>query len=341
MTFANPNAFWLLAVLPVLVAFFALGFRAKRRALARFGNPELMARLTSSASITRQYIKATLLIGALFWFVFALARPQFGTILETVRREGSDIVLALDVSQSMMAQDLKPNRLVKAKSEIQSLLGKIQGNRVGLVAFAGSAFLQCPLTTDYRAIELFLDGVDTRTVSTAGTDLGEAIRTSVQAFDEKTGAFRAIVLITDGEDNEGKAQAAAKEAAAAGVRVFPIGIGSTQGEPIPIGDHGADGGYKKSRGGEIILSKLDVKTLTEIAGATHGMFHQATREELELETVYKEIQNLQKHELYSKDMARYQDQYQLFLALGLLLLMAEWFLSDRRPASAEWHGRFS
>ncbi|MBI4870156.1 MAG: VWA domain-containing protein [Candidatus Riflebacteria bacterium] len=341
MTFANPHALWLLALLPALGLFFLLGLRAKRRALARFGNPQLVARLTSSASITRQTLKMALFLGGIFWLVIALARPQFGTVVETVRRQGSDLVLGLDVSQSMMAQDLKPNRLVKAKSEIQSLLRHVRGNRVGLVVFAGSAFVQCPLTTDYRAIELFVDAADSRTVARQGTDLGEAIRTTMSAFDQKEGAFRAIVLITDGEDHEGQGVEAAKEAAAAGIRIFPIGIGSTQGEPIPLAEKGSEGGYKKSKGGEILVSRLDARALAEIATLTHGVFHQATREELELEAVYREIQSLERHELYSKDVARYQDQFQVFLALGLLLLMAEWFLSDRRPETAEWYGRFA
>lgn len=340
MHFANPNAFWLLALLPVLALFFAAGHRARRRALALFATPELMARLTASTSLTKQTLKAALFLGALFWFIVALARPQFGTVVEAIRREGSDVVLALDVSRSMLTQDLKPNRLVKAKSEIQSLLGRLQGNRVGLVVFAGSAFLQCPLTTDYRAIELFLDGVDPSTVSRPGTDLGEAIRASVAAFEQKSGAFRAIVLLTDGEDNEGRGLEAAKEAAAAGIRIFTIGIGSTEGAPIPLSEQSAEGGYKKSKSGEIVLSKLGATGLADIARETGGSFHQATREEMELESVFQSIANLQKHELYSRDMARYQDQYQLFLALGILLLAAEWFLSDRRPEGQEWHGRF-
>ncbi|MBI3892707.1 MAG: VWA domain-containing protein [Candidatus Wallbacteria bacterium] len=341
MRFANPQAFWLLGVLPVLALFFVASFRAKRRALDRFGSHELMVRLASSASLTRQYIKMALMLSGMFWLIVALARPQFGMVMETVHRQGSDLVIALDVSKSMLAQDLKPNRLVKAKSEIQSLLSKLRENRAALVIFAGGAFLQCPLTTDYRAIEVFLDAVDTDSVSRHGTDLGEAIRASVKAFEDKSGNFRAIVLITDGEDHEGRTLEAAKEAAAAGVRIFPIGIGTLQGEPVPVGEKGADGGYKKSKSGEIILSRLDVNGLAQIAQLTHGVFHQATREELELENVYKEMQGLEKHELYSKEMAHYKDQFQVFLALGLLLLAAEWFLSDRRSSSDEWQGRFA
>ncbi|MBI2945394.1 MAG: VWA domain-containing protein [Candidatus Wallbacteria bacterium] len=331
----------MLGLLPMLALFFIASFRAKRQALDRFGSHDLMLRLTSSASLTRQYIKMALMLSGMFWLVVAMARPQFGTVVESIRREGSDLVIALDVSKSMLAQDMKPNRLVKAKSEIQSLLARLHGNRVGLVVFAGSAFLQCPLTTDYRAMEVFLDAVDTDSVSRHGTDLGEAIRTALKAFEDRSGNFRAIALITDGEDNEGKGAEAAKEAATAGVRIFTIGVGSTAGEPVPVGGQTGEGGYKKSKAGEIVLSRLDAAGLAEIARVTHGVFHQATREELELETVYREIESLEKHELYSKEMARYQDQFQVFLALGLLLLAAEWFLTDRRSTADQWQGRFA
>ncbi len=340
MTFANPQAFWVLLALPVLAFFFLASFKAKAKALERFGSPRLMSQLASSASITKQYIKAGLILGGIFWFIFALARPQFGMVVETIRREGSDIIIALDVSQSMMAQDLQPNRLVKAKSDIQALLSRMEGNRVGLVVFAGSAFLMSPLTTDYRAIELFLRGADVGAVSRQGTNLSQAILTSLDSFDEKVGAFRAIVLITDGEQHEGEAIEAAEKAAKAGVRIFTIGIGTTEGVPIPIGKKGAEGGYKKSGAGEIVLSRLDAATLAEIARLTGGVFHQATRQELELDVVQQEIDGLEKRELYSKEVARYQDQFQVFIALGLLLLLAEWFLSDRRSESREWTGRF-
>lgn len=266
-----------------------------------------------------------------FFLLFSLARPQLGTKLTLMKREGVDIVIALDCSFSMLAEDFKPNRLEKAKQEVKGLIARMQGDRVGLVAFAGVAFVQCPLTIDYSAAQMFLEIMDINLIPQPGTAIGDAIRTSIKAFNQKERKYKVLILLTDGEDHDSDPLKAAEEAAQEGIRIYAIGIGSTQGEPIPLRNEREDvTGYKKDEEGSVVVSKLDEITLQKIALTTGGKYYHATSGEMELDKIYDDISKMEKKELEGKLTVQYEDRYQYFLFISVLLLVAEFLLSERR-----------
>jgi Ca-activated chloride channel family protein len=321
----------LLILLPLLLAFFWLVFRLKKKAMQRFGNLGLMEKLTLSYSPRKQRWKIALLLLAVFFLLFSLARPQLGTKLTLMKREGVDIVITLDCSFSMLAEDFKPNRLEKAKQEVKGLIARMQGDRVGLVAFAGVAFVQCPLTIDYSAAQMFLDIMDVNLIPQPGTAIGDAIRTSIKAFNQKERKYKVLMLLTDGEDHDSDPLKAAEEAAQDGIRIYAIGIGSVQGEPIPLRNERDDvTGYKKDEEGNVVVSKLDETTLQKIALTTGGKYYHATSGEMELDKIYDDISKMEKKELEGKLMVQYEDRYQYFLFISVLLLVAEFLLSERR-----------
>jgi Ca-activated chloride channel family protein len=321
----------LLAVIPLLLIFFWLVLRMKSRALKRFGNLDLIKKLSLSFSPKKQRWKIVLLLLAVSFLLFSLARPQLGTELTLMKREGVDIVIALDCSHSMLAQDFKPSRLEKAKQEMKGLIARMRGDRVGLVAFAGVAFIQCPLTLDYSAAGMFLDIMDENLIPQPGTAVGDAIRTSTEAFNQKERKYKVLILLTDGEDHGSEPLEAAEEAAAEGIVIYTIGIGSVQGEPVPVlNKRGMVTGYKKDREGSVVVSKLDETTLQKIALTTGGKYYHATSGEMELEKIYSEISKMEKKELEGKLMTQYEDRYQIFLFLAVVCLTIEFLLSERR-----------
>jgi Ca-activated chloride channel family protein len=321
----------ILALLPLLVIFYWLAFRMKKRALRRFGNLALMEKLALSFSPGKQRWKIVLLLLGILFLGFSLARPQLGTRLTLMKREGVDIVIAMDCSLSMMAEDFGRSRLAKAKQEVNGLIDRMRGDRVGLVVFAGVAFIQCPLTLDYSAAGMFLDIMDTDLIPQPGTAIGDAIRTSIKAFSQKERKYKVLILLTDGEDHESDPLGAAEEAAAEGIRIYAIGIGSAQGEPIPLRNRGGEvTGYKKDRKDNVVVSRLDETTLQKIALTTGGKYYHATSGEMELDKIYDEISKMEKKELEGKLMTQYEDRYQIFLLLSILCLTVEFLLSERR-----------
>ena len=321
----------LLAAMPLFLVFFWLVLRIKRRALRRFGNLDLIKKLSLSFSPRKQRWKIALLLLAVFFVLFSLARPQLGTRLTLMKREGVDIVIALDCSHSMLAQDFKPSRLEKAKQEMNGLISRMKGDRVGLVAFAGVAFVQCPLTLDYSAAGMFLDIMDENLIPQPGTAIGDAIRTSIAAFNQKERKYKVLILLTDGEDHGSEPLKAAEEAAAEGIVIYTIGIGSVQGEPVPVKNKkGMVTGYKKDREGGVVVSKLDETTLQKIALTTGGKYYHATSGEMELEKIYNQISKMEKKELEGKLMTQYEDRYQIFIFLAIVCLTVEFLLSERR-----------
>ncbi len=344
LRFANPQALYLLLLVPALVVFYAAVFRWKRRAMERFGRIELVQILAASVSRPRQRLKAALVVAAISLMILALARPQVGTRLEEVKREGLDIVVAVDVSRSMLAEDIKPNRLEKAKHELKNFIDHLEGDRIGIVAFAGSAFLQCPLTLDYGAARMFVDILSPDLIRDQGTAIAEAIRTSLKAFDQRERKHKVLILITDGEDHEGKPVEAAKEAAQQGVVIYTIGVGEPQGVPIPIFDEqGRRIGFKKIRrpdgSEEIVLSKLDEVTLQKIALETGGKYFRATGGENELQRIFAAISGMEKKQLGSVRFTQFEDRYQILLALALVLLLVEMLIPERRKLGKEWRTR--
>jgi Ca-activated chloride channel family protein len=325
----------LLILLPLLIVFYWFVFWMKRRAKERFGNLALIEKLSLSFSPKKQRRKVDLMLLGVFFLLFSLARPQLGTKLTLMKREGVDIIIAMDVSLSMLAEDIKPNRLEKAKQEINGLISRMRGDRVGLVAFAGVAFVQCPLTLDYSAAKMFLDIIDVNLIPQPGTAIGDAIRTSIRAFNQKERKYKVLILLTDGEDHDSDPLGAAEEASKEGIKIYTIGIGSVQGEPIPIKDNrGQVTGFKKDKEGSVIVSRLDEVTLQKIALTTGGKYYHATSGEMELDKIYDEISKMEKKELEGKLLTQYEDRYQYFLLISVILLTVEFLLSDRRSKKA-------
>jgi len=331
LRFAHPHFFQLYWLVPLIILFFSWSFRRKRALLRKIGDEELVKYLTQSVSRKKQMWKIVLLLIAFIFFVFALADPQIGTKLENVKRKGVDIFIALDVSKSMLAEDVAPNRLEKAKHEIATFIDRLEGDRIGLICFAGIAFVQCPLTLDYSAAKLFLDEIDTDIIPQPGTAIGTAIRTAMKSFVTRELKHKVLILITDGEDHEGNPVEVAKEAAKEGVVIYTIGIGSPQGAPIPEFDaYGNRIGYKKNREGKIITTKLDVLTLEKIAFETGGKYYISSTGESELEKIYDEISSMEEKELASRQFTQFEDRFQIFILLGILVLLIETLLGERR-----------
>lgn len=341
MRFGAPYMFWLLWLVPLLAGFFLYAFRKKRRAMARFAQVEMLRRMTGSISRGRQILKAFLILLVACFAVLALARPQFGTKMELMRRKGLDVAVAVDVSLSMYAEDIKPNRMARSKQEIGKFVDRLGGDRVALVAFAGEAFLQCPFTSDYGAFKIFLDVLGPELIPTPGTDIAGAIETSLKAFDPKDRKYRVLVLLTDGEDHSGRAEKMAEEAAKEGVAIYTVGIGLPSGVPIPLKDEQGNVVYKKDRNGNVVTTKLDEVLLQKIALATNGRYYHAEPGRFELEDVLREIEKMEKRELDTERLSQYEDRFQIPLGVSLVLLVAEMLISDRRKRRKEWEGRFT
>ena len=323
---ARPDALWLLWLLPAVVLFQMWSARRRALLLRRFASSPLLQRIVLGASPARRTLKSALLVVALAAGLLALAGFAYGFVWEEVQRRGVDIAIALDVSESMLVEDADPgsglSRLERARREIADLLDVMAGDRLALVAFAGLAYVELPLTLDYEAARLFLDVLSPDLIPVQGTALDEAIDTSIEALDEGGGkGERALILITDGEDHSGKALEAAARAKESGIRIFPIGIGRAEGAPIPT----EGGGFRRDEGGEIILSRLDESTLQRIALDTGGRYVRSVTGDLDLEQIY--FQGIKaaiaEHELGATRRQRWKDRFQWLLALALVALMAE------------------
>lgn len=329
----RPDALWLLWLVPVLGVFQLWVFRTRGRLLRRFASRDMLARLTAGVSRRRRGFKTALVLLGLGAAVLALAEPRWGFTWEEVQRQGVDLVVALDASDSMLVEDAGGgglNRLERARREIADLLQRLQGDRIALVAFAGSAFVECPLTLDYAAAALFLDAFDTELIPTKGTDLAAAIRKSMEAFRGASHPSRAVLLITDGEDHSGEALEAAAEAAEQGVKIFIIGIGREEGSPIPA----PGGGFRRDRRGEIILSRMDEPTLQQIALETGGRYVRSVTGDMDLEQIYAQgiKATLEDRELGARRRQRWHERFQWLLAVALAALMIEPLVAERsRP----------
>ena len=333
MRFGAPIYLWALFLAPVLAALLGLAAWRRRRDLERFGDPALVRRLASSLSVERRLIKAVLLVVASVFLVLALARPQWGARMETVTRRGIDLVIAVDTSNSMLAEDVAPNRLAQARAAVLSLLDMLEGDRVGLVAFAGSAYLACPLTLDYGAAGMFVDVLDTDLLPVQGTAIAEAIKVATGAFPEGERRYKVIILITDGEDHEGDVEAAANAAADQGIVIHTVGIGSASGTPIPLRNaRGEVTGYKEDQGRRKVTSRLNESALEAIALATRGKYHRASAEGIELKRIYEDIAAMDRRTLSSRMLSAYEERYVIPLGAALVLLMFEAMLGDRRRA---------
>ncbi len=337
--FAHSEYLSLLALIPLMAVAAWLVARTRSRALARFGEQRLLERLVESASRRKRVIKLAILLAAVAFLVVGLADPQIGTRLEDVKQEGVDIFIDLDVSLSMKAEDIKPTRLDEAKLEIRNLISRLAGDRIGMVVFAGAAYVQFPLTTDYSAASLFLDAADVDVVPDPGTAIGDAIERSAESFDPSSKTSRVIVIISDGENTEGDAFEAAKEAAAKGILIYTVGMGTSAGSPIPI--YNAAGqmtDFKRDRSGKVVVTKLDEPALERIASTGNGKYFHGSNSQDELDAIYKSINSLQKKEFGVKQFTDYEDRFQPFLAIAIALLILDIMLSEKR---VKWIARWN
>ena len=332
-TWRAPQLLWLLALVPAAALFFIWALRRRREALRRFAEARLLPTLAPDLDERRQRWRALLLVAALALLVLALAGPKWGFHWEEIHREGVDIVIAIDTSRSMLAEDVKPNRLARSKLAIEDLVKRLQGDRIGLVAFAGSAFVQCPLTLDYQAFAESLHAINVGIIPKGGTALTEAIKAGLEAFEGRQGKHEALILITDGEDHEGQVDDAAKEAADRGVKIYTVGIGTAEGDLIPLTVDGQQN-FLKDRRGQVVKSRMDEETLQKIATATGGAYVHASSGDFGLDTVYNDfIGKMEKRELQSTMERRYEERFQLPLAVAFILIALEPLIGDRRGAA--------
>jgi Ca-activated chloride channel family protein len=330
MEFASPQYLNALYLAPFLVMLFFYGAKQREKELVRFSGLQMSERLAPGRSWRKNLLKSSLKTGGIVLLILAMARPQFGSQLVKVEREGIDLVIALDTSLSMLAEDMKPNRLERAKQEIIDFVGGLKGDRVGLVAFAGDAFVLCPLTVDYNAALMFAQTADVDIVSKQGTAVDKAIETSMALFQEAGKSDRVIILVSDGESHDGDPVKLAHQAADKGIRIYTIGIGNPSGDLIPLrGTGGNVEGYKKDKSGETVLTRLDEKTLREVAQASGGEYLPATREGLELKVLYREISGLEQKTIEGEFVERKTDRFPLFLAFSFLLLGLEAVITGR------------
>ncbi|HCE56280.1 MAG TPA: hypothetical protein DER09_00430 [Prolixibacteraceae bacterium] len=327
--FANSEYLWALLVIPLLTLFFVWSRIQRRKALKRFGNLEMVNQLMPFASRFRPVLKFSILMLALAFIIAGVARPQFGSKLKKVKREGIEIVIALDVSNSMMAEDIKPNRLDRAKMAISRLVDKLKDDKIGLIVFAGDAYTQLPITSDYNSAKLFLNSINTQIVPKQGTAIGSAVNLAMRSFTPDSKSNKAIIVITDGENHEDDAVAAAKSAAESGMVVHAIGMGLPQGSPIPVLRNGQTE-YMKDGSGNVVVTKLDEATLEKIAAAGNGIYVRANNAQVGLNTLFDEINKLDKTEMEALVYSEYDEQFQYFFAIGIFLLIVEFVILERR-----------
>jgi Ca-activated chloride channel homolog len=330
MKIAHPSYLFLFWLVPALIFFYLYAFRKKDKLIKAFCGETLYAELVPSVSPGRQKLKAALLLGSLSFLVVSLLQPRWGFQWEDIKRQGIDIMVAIDVSQSMLAEDIKPSRLERAKRKVYDLCRMLEGDRIGLIAFAGTSFVQCPLTLDYGAFKLFLDYLEPDLIPVPGTSISQAIRAAINSFSRRERTSKALIIITDGEDLEGNALEAAQEAKKEGIRIFAIGVGQDGGAPIPMKD--GSGGFKKDGGGEMVLSRLDEAALQKIALETGGSYVRSVTGDLDLNKIYQEDirGKIEKKELLSTRKKRWEERFQWFLFAAILLLGIEFFMRETK-----------
>ena len=326
--FANIEMLWWLIAIPVFVIAYIVMTKRKERQLKTFGDPELMAQLMPDASKSRPIWKFSLLLVALVLLIVAAARPQFGQKENTVKRQGIEVMVALDISNSMLAEDVAPNRLDRAKQMLSKMIDNMVDDKVGLVVFAGEAFTQLPITCDYVSAKMFLNTITPNLIQTQGTAIGTALQTAITSFGSpESEAGRAIILITDGENHEDDAIAAAKKAHELGIKVFVIGIGKPEGAPIP---KPGTNDYFKDRQGQVVVSKLNEEMCQQIAQAGSGVYVRCDNTNTAMRALQQELDHIATSELESTVYADYNEQYQSFALIALFLLMIEFFIMSRK-----------
>ncbi len=324
--------FWTLLVIPVIIVLF-IGLQVWRRAAQKkFADRNLLKRLSPNQSLFKSVLKVVVLCGAFACLSLALVNPKIGTKLETVRSQGVDIVFAVDVSKSMLAEDIAPNRLEKSKQLVTQIINSLTSDRVGIIAYAGKAFPQLPITTDYASAKMFLQNMNTDMLSSQGTAISEAIELAKTYYDDEGQTNRVLIIISDGEDHDGEAVDIAEEANEQGIRILTVGVGNAKGGPIPIKRNGVILNYKKDNNGETVITRLDETTLKEIAKETNGVYINGSNTTEVVEGIKAVLDKMDKKEFESKQISDFKDQFQWFLGIGILLLFIDLFFLERKTA---------
>ncbi len=325
INFAQAQYLFLILLIPVFFIAYALMRHFRKKRLKKLGDRELVSGLMPSVSSSKGWVRITLFSLAFFFFAIGLSRPQIGAKLKERKIKGVEIMIALDVSNSMLAEDFSPNRLERAKLAISSLVDKLRDDRIGLVVFAGTSFVQLPVTTDYASAKMFLNSINTESVPVQGTALGEAMMTCIRSFSAQSERSRAVIIITDGENHEDDPVAVAKQAAEIGIKVYTIGVGSPEGKPIPY-----NGELLKDKDGNIVVSKLDEKTLRDIASAGNGAYVRAGMSEFGLNPIVDDIKKMDEEMFNSVVFEEFDEQYMYFFAIALVLLVIEMLVGERK-----------
>jgi Ca-activated chloride channel family protein len=327
--FANPVFLYLLLLLPVLILLYILNEVRKRKALKRLGDVNLVRRLVPEMSTVRPAIKFILQLIAVSAGIIMLSRPQFGSKIEDIKKQGVEVIIALDVSNSMLAEDIQPDRLTRAKQAISRLVDNLDNDKIGLIVFAGDAYIQIPVTTDYISAKMFLSSINPNIVPKQGTAIGAAIDLGMRSFSPGEGKSKAMIIITDGENHEDDPVKEAEEASKAGIVIHTLGIGSTEGVPIPILINGKRD-YLKDADGNTVVTKLDEEILKKIALATNGNYVRASNSNIGLDEIFNGIKRMKKQDLESTMYTEYNDQFQIFAAIALFLLLADFIIMERK-----------
>ena len=325
INFAQAQYLFLIFLIPVFFILLALVQRMRTRRIRKFGDEALVKQLMPSYSKSRPWVKLTLFSIGFFFFVIGMARPQIGAKLKEHETKGAEIMIVLDVSDSMLAQDYSPDRLERAKLAIARLVDKLRDDRIGLIVFAGNSFVQLPITTDYVSAKMFLNTISTSSVPIQGTAIGDAINTAMRSFSIQSEKSRAIIVITDGENHEDDPVAAAAQAAEMGVRVFTIGVGSPEGKPIPF-----EGGLMKDKDGNIVVTRLDEAVLQDIAKTGNGLYVRAGNSEFGLNPIIDDIRRMEDEKYSSVVFEEYDEQYMYFLGIALFFFVVEMLTGERR-----------
>ncbi|MDT8392519.1 MAG: VWA domain-containing protein [Bacteroidales bacterium] len=328
--FEHIEYLYFLLGIPVLMVLFIIAQYLRRLAIRKLGEPGVLVRLIPEASKSKVILKFIVMIIAYVLIVIGIANPQTGSRLEQVKRKGIDLVVALDVSNSMLAQDIRPDRLTRAKQALFKLIDRLEGDRIGIIIFAGKAYTQLPVTTDYAAAKMFVSTISTDDIPSQGTAIGEAIKLGINSFDDQEQS-KAIIIITDGENHEDNAIESSQEAAEKGIRVYTIGMGLPDGSPIPLlNAYGRQTGFKKDRDGNTVITKLNEVMLQQIAAAGNGTYVRANNTQAGLSKIFEKINALEEREIETRMFTDYEDQFQYFIGFGLLLLLLEFFIFDRK-----------
>jgi Ca-activated chloride channel family protein len=324
------NYLYLLFLLPVVVVIFLINLYWKRKKQREFGDLELLKRLSPERSVFKPVLKLTVMLLALAALIIGLVNPKIGTKVETVKREGIDIVFAMDVSKSMLAEDVAPSRLEKSKQIVSQIINQLGSDRIGIVVYAGSAFPVLPITTDYAVAKMFLQSVNPEMVSSQGTSLDEAIKLSATYFAEKSKTSKLLIMISDGEDHSEGAEAAAEDAKKLGMKIITIGLGTEKGGTIPLKKNGIVESYQRDNNGEVVITKLNPNSLATIAKIADGGYVNGNNTKEVLEYIKNALDKIQKTEFEATEMADFQSQFQWFLGIGFVLLFLDIFFLERK-----------